>query len=399
MSQKPERQFRPNLLNDTIEAKMQYFMAAIIAHPIIDTAQKELLSALSVAKPDSLIFGFGPAGVGKTTLLISVKNKITDRLRPTLESDRERIPAPSAELPAPGPRQYDWRETFRLLLQELQEPLIDRKRASQADDDSDPNRISGNTMSSFRATNRNPTLNDYRSSYITSLRHRRPVAVLLDDAHYLSKVSGSDLLSQLDLVKSLASRSGTPHALFGTYELLALRNLSGQISRRSFDIHLPRYSTGSDDQDSFASAVACLCLKMPVPECPTLEEDSDYLYERSGGCVGVLKDWMGKALYDAISENSATVTLDHMKRRAHSDAALTQMLTEIVEGEKRLEQGGSRYLEIRNEFLRPQKGDCKSPPLVKEKSQGSPKPVSKRKVGERSPARDPIGKRSRAHAR
>jgi hypothetical protein len=224
------------------------------------------------------------------------------------------------------------------------------------------------------------------------------VAVLLDDAHYLSKVSGSDLLNQLDLVKSLASHSGRPHVLFGTYELLALRNLSGQISRRSVDIHLRRYTSETADMDSFASAVASLCLKMPLPECPPLEEDSDYLYERSGGCVGNLKEWMGKALHDALSEKSSTVTRSHMEKRAYSDAALTQILMEIVEGEKRLDQGGSRYVEVRQEFLGQGKSESKPSFQVETKSQAPQELRSKRRVGERLPTRDPIGKKSRVNA-
>jgi hypothetical protein len=398
MNKKQTYSFPPDLLGASIDEKVRFFRAAIISHPNIDNAQTELLSAISMATPDTLIFVFGPAGIGKSTLRNSTATKTIARLLPELESDKERIPIVSIELPAPGPRKFDWGETFRLLLQELQEPLIDRKRASQADYDFDPNGMSGNGLSRLRDTNRKPSVNDYRYSYVNSLRHRRPVAVLLDDAHYMGKVSGPDLLSQLDLVKSLASRSGRPHVLFGTYELLALRNLSGQISRRSSDIHLPRYTTQTDDQDSFASAVASLCLKMPVPECPILEVDSDYLYERSGGCVGILKEWMGKALHDAISKNSSTVTRADMEKRAYSDAALTQILTEIVEGEKRLEQGGSRYLEVRKDFLGIKKSDGKPSSPAKEKCSDPQKPPRKKRVGERSPTRDPIGKRSRARA-
>ena len=42
-------------------------------------------------------------------------------------------------------------------------------------------------------------------------------------------------------MKSIANRTGTVHVLFGTYDLLALRNLNGQLSRRSIDVHLARY--------------------------------------------------------------------------------------------------------------------------------------------------------------
>ena len=43
------------------------------------------------------------------------------------------------------------------------------------------------------------------------------------------------------MIKSTASRAQTVHVLIGTYELLAFRNLSGQLSRRSVDLHFSRY--------------------------------------------------------------------------------------------------------------------------------------------------------------
>lgn len=387
------------LLSASLDEKLRFFRSAIINHPNIDNAQRELLSTISMATSDSLIFVFGPAGVGKSTLCNSTAIKIIDELLPELESDSERIPIVSIELPAPGTRKFDWRETFRLLLHELQEPLIDRKRTPRTDDDLDLNGATGNKLpSALRPGYRKPAVNDYRHCYETSLRHRRPVAVLLDDAHYMSKVSGGDLLNQLDLVKSLASRSGRPHVLFGTYELLAMRNLSGQISRRSVDIHLRRYTAEDTDQDNFASAVASLCSRMPLPRRPTLEDDSDYLFERSAGCIGVLKTWMARALHHALSEGLPTVTLEHMQQQAYSDAALTQMLTEIVEGEKRIDRGGLRYLEVKRQFFGKEETVISPSSQVTEREPPQRNPRIKRRVGERLPNRDPIGKRGRLHA-
>jgi len=398
MINKEASKFPRVLLSASLDEKVQFFRNAIINHPNIDNAQRELLSAISMATSDSLIFVFGPAGVGKSTLCNSTADKILKELLPELDSDLERIPVVSIEMPAPGPRKFDWRETFRLLLHELQEPLIDRKRMPRTDDDLTLNGGNGNTLpSALHLANRKPAVNDYRHSYETSLRHRRPVAVLLDDAHYMSKVSGGDLLSQLDLVKSLASRSGRPHVLFGTYELLAMRNLSGQISRRSIDIHLRRYTAEDTDQNNFASAVASLCARMPLPDCPTLDDNSDYLFERSAGCVGVLKTWMAKALHHALSKGLPTVTLEHMEQQTYSDAALTQMLTEIVEGEKRIDKGGSRYLEAKRQFFGKDLTRTLPSSQVEETEPPQRSPRAKRRVGERLPKRDPIGKRSRLH--
>jgi hypothetical protein len=44
--------------------------------------------------------------------------------------------------------------------------------------------------------------------------------------------------------------------LFGTYDLLAFRNLNGQLSRRSIDVHLARYrAEDSEDRQTFINVV------------------------------------------------------------------------------------------------------------------------------------------------
>lgn len=52
---------------------------------------------------------------------------------------------------------------------------------------------------------------------------------------------GHQMLQQMNWIKSIANITNTTHVLFGTYELLNCCSLSGQLSRRSEDIHLPRY--------------------------------------------------------------------------------------------------------------------------------------------------------------
>ena len=64
----------------------------------------------------------------------------------------------------------------------------------------------------------------------------------------------------------------------------------------------------------------------------------DYFYERSLGCVGILKDWLTRALRDALEEENKTITQKHLKRRAWSVAQCTRMLQEIQEGEQQLEE-------------------------------------------------------------
>src|SRR5204863_9786845 len=138
----------------------------------------------------------------------------------------------------------------------------------------------------FRLTDRSPG-SEYRYAVEQTLRHRRPAAVMIDEAQHLAKVaSGRRLLDQLDVIKSIANRTNTIHVLFGTYDLLAFRNLSGQLSRRSVDVHFPRYRAESaDDRKVFINIVHSFQEKLPLPDPPDLVKHWELLYERSFGCV------------------------------------------------------------------------------------------------------------------
>jgi len=95
---------------------------------------------------------------------------------------------------------------------------------------------------------------------------------LIDEAqHLFTLASGRRLEDQLNVLKSLANRSNTVHVLFGTYELFRVRNLSGQLSRRSIDIHFPRYDAAkASDRRTFARILQTFAEQMPLAESPDL---------------------------------------------------------------------------------------------------------------------------------
>jgi len=100
--------------------------------------------------------------------------------------------------------------------------------------------------------------------------------------------SGRKLQDQLDSIKSLATTAEIPIVLLGTYELLSFRNLSGQLSRRSVDIHFRRYRAERlDELKTFKNVLWSFQCHLPLHEEPDLIGKWDYFYERSIGCVGV----------------------------------------------------------------------------------------------------------------
>ncbi len=45
---------------------------------------------------------------------------------------------------------------------------------------------------------------------------------------------------------------------------------------------------------------------MPVEETPNLIPYWEYCYERTLGCIGILKNWLTRALKDALDEGTNT---------------------------------------------------------------------------------------------
>ena len=90
--------------------------------------------------------------------------------------------------------------------------------------------------------------------------------------------------------------------LVGTYDLMVFRNLSAQLSRRSIDVHFSRYhATNEADVRALKSVLWSFQRNLPVEEEPDLLQHWKYCYERTIGCVGVLKDWLTRALLKPLS--------------------------------------------------------------------------------------------------
>jgi hypothetical protein len=154
----------------------------------------------------------------------------------------------------------------------------------------------------------------------------------------LAKISsGRKLLDQLDVIKSIANRTGTPHVLFGTYDLLSFRNLSAQLSRRSCDIHFRRYrAEDKEDRQIFINVLNSFAQRLTLIEIPDLAKDWELLYERSLGCVGVMKEWLVRALLAALDQAQNTITRRDLERHALSASQCGRMLTDLKDGEAQL---------------------------------------------------------------
>jgi energy-coupling factor transporter ATP-binding protein EcfA2 len=371
--------FPPQLLEQPRSVRLNYFVAKLVAHPHLTQAYEALKQAIHQPTSTSLIFVFGPVGVGKTTLRRRIEKLLIQEAMPILESDPARLPVVGLEALAPDSGSFNWKDYYTRALLACDEPLVDRKiDCSFAELRSDQQRQ--------LLVREDTSAAKLRRAWEQCLRHRRPTAVIIDEAQHLQKVtSGRRLLDQMDVIKSLASLTQTIHVLIGTYELLNLLRLSAQLSRRSIEIHFPRYRPDQEqDIQAFNNILWTFQRHLPLAKEADLIGHYDYFYERSAGCIGLLKDWLNRALDAALQDGQETLTHTYLERHAYPFPQLKRIALDIKEGEEALRQVPYQQDELRTLLGM----DPASPP---DKMPHPTKSRSTRSAFQRNPVRDPIG--------
>jgi hypothetical protein len=366
---------------DGMFERMERFRAFTMAHPRLMTARDELVDAIEGATPGSLVLVIGPTGVGKTTLRLKVEHLLLQQMTPQMADDPSRLPFVSVDVPPPHSGRFRWRDYFGRLLLAMNEPLIHSKTCRASAGSPMPvAAIPGDTELSYAAEQ--------------ALRYRRPPVVLIDEAQHLARIaSGRRLSDQLDVIKSIANRTGTVHVLLGTYELLAFRNLSAQLSRRCIDLHFQRYRADSAaDRKVFQSILLTFQKQLPFENPPPdLMAAWEFFYERSVGCVGILKEWLVRACVRAIRHGAVSLSHEHLERTALSISQCEKILAESREGETRLNDTEDSRLRLCTLL------GFEASVAQAQRAAGASQPARRTvRVGQRSPERDPIGEQQYA---
>jgi energy-coupling factor transporter ATP-binding protein EcfA2 len=376
------------VLRQSPPERLQFFQRFTVAHPLLQQAKDQLHAALHDAAPGALVFVFGPTGVGKTTLRLRMEQALVQELLPQLHRDRGRLPYVSLEALAPETGSFNWKEHFRRMLLSMNEPLIDYKTVPTM---TTPPRDSPPRYAAATAA----VSSHLRYAVEQALMHRRPVAVFLDEAQHLGKMaSGRKLLDQLDVLKSIANQTRTLHVLIGTYDLLFFRHLSGQLSRRGIDVHVARYRAEHEEERAvFKNVVWTFQHHLPLRRPLDLVTHWELLYERCIGCVGILKEWLLRALTLVFRAGEESLTVEHLERTALSVGQCEQMLAEAQAGEVLLAEHRDARLRLRNRLGLVQNTPVASAP-DQDKSLMAQASRTRRKrprVGQRRATRDRIG--------
>ncbi|PSF31746.1 AAA family ATPase [Aphanothece hegewaldii CCALA 016] len=328
--------FPETILEQPIQERLDYFINYTMAHPHLTMAYQEVMQAVTQAPGTALIFVVGSTGVGKTTLLNRLVQKCTEAALVQMEVDKGKIPIFGVEAKSPEFSQFDWKDFYIRLLKAVNEPLIDKKITYE-----------------HEKANKRDSRSTWRLSVESALINRRPDAFYIDEAHHLALLpSGQKLKDQPEVIKSLANLAKVKIIPTGTYALLPLVDLGDQLCRRSKTVHFKRYHADSDDElEIFQSVVATFQAHLPLSKMPDLVRYWEFLYERSLGCVGMLKDWLSETLSDVLhNHDGSTITLRDLQRHARPVAQCLKILKVIKKGEEKFVELQTELEELRKEL-------------------------------------------------
>lgn len=404
------RPFPSTLLGQSITERLAYFRDKILLHPKLKLVHSRLIRAIQY-RTAPLIMVYGPTGVGKTTLRLRAEDEIIRLATPTLTPGS--IPIASVAANSSSNGNFDWRDFFAAALVALAEPMVNRKRSHRS-------RLLPTAGSNLYLPGLEPPTDsrpldkftpvlELRWDFEQALTQREVGAFIIDEAQHLKQMtSGRRLLDQMNHIKSLANNTTVVYVLIGTYELLDLTNLSGQLSRRSLDIHFPRYlSSNAREMQDFEDIVFNFQRQLPIAEEPDLFSHVDECYEYTAGCVGLLKEWLNNALAETLALGQETMSWRLIRQYAPEERKRYSIALEIDQGEKRLAESGDgthradirRLLGMKPSPNPTAAGDEEEAGIAAtsnfaNRSDGSlTAKKANRRVGHRKPVRDAVGVR------
>lgn len=397
------------------QAKLAAFKAYAVNHALLQDVDSRLMHAIAEPAGFAHVLVYGPSGVGKSTMLQQLHRRpaALEAQPAEARAPTARRSAPLAPLAASHPLlmleavppdglTFNRAAYYRAALTQLGEAYYTQRSLVDINVEQ-----TWETKTRSKSTGRAAQFNDspeLRQAMEDALIRRSVRAVVIDEAQHLMQVaSGTKLLDQLDWIKSMTNMTGVVHVLVGTYDLLNFRNLSGQAARRGYDIHFPRYQFQHEaDRTAFQGAFLQLLHHQPLQaDVQALLNHWYYFYERSIGCVGVLKDWLVRAVAAALREEDDHLSLTRVQAHALSNAQCERMAADAHAAEQKL-----HYTESRREHLWSLLGmsDLALPPnavpgfgaSTPAPSSGpaalpTSKPPPRRRVGERAPERDRVG--------
>mgnify|MGYP003624685243 CR=1 FL=1 len=372
----PQSKVPAAVFEASAEERSAYFATGfVLRHDKLNGVFQETVTALKERTGKHMVVVAGPTGVGKTTLAKRVTDHVYQELVPHWHQDPGCIPCVCVELRMDSESGFDWKELYRQVLVALNEPFINHKCNIRAPTDYQKSQV---------MTGAHITKARLRTEMEQALKERKTRVLILDELQHLFNHGGGKVGQYYNVLKSISSRTDCAIIGIGTYELCFMMDWSGQMNRVTDYLQFSRYDFGTQsDLQSFFNAYNGLLAHVPMElDEQLLRPDLEYTYIRCCGCVGILKDWIYRAVNRAINEGAAALGVTHLEATMHPPKALKRIIEEIKEGEASFYQPDID--ELKSEFIGMHSAAASS--SLKEKKVGG----HSSRPGVRKPRRDPV---------
>ena len=310
-----------------LEKTLEDVETQTIRHPYFMRALNKIFTMLSFKRGKRVIVLIGPSGCGKSSLIVKLIELLTS------PEQRAAGVAPyvvTVEAPTPEHRPFRFRPLYIDILKALRDPTVEEKIHTR------PGPSPGywdSKASSYGSRRESPDI--LKQVVEDAIRMLGVSILIIDEAQHILKVtSARQLIDHLDVIKSIANRTGIKIVLCAHYEFSAVNNLNSQLIRRLKKIHFKRYNKRIASQyQKFVNTIDTYQGMLATAIDFNLIEHTEYLYEGTLGCVGELCDWIIRALEEAISSGSSKLRMKHFESTIRTEVELLTMARDIEAGE------------------------------------------------------------------
>ena len=301
-----------------------------INHPRIGQIITEV-EALSGLGAENILMVVGPTGVGKTTLAVSLENRIRKTHAQQMHCDVGFVPVVRVEARATSESEFNWKLFYSDLLDVLESESITPAVAYGV------NPLTNKVLKPLgRSKNTAAAL---RKKVENALQARGVKFLIIDEGGHFTNVTEAKMTRQTDALKSLANCAGCQIILLGSYDILGVSRLSAQLARRTKEIHFSRYRIDlPDEKADFQKFLSHLEDKSRGYFGGLLIENAELLQKNTLGCIGTLMNLLKGFLSRA--QRAGVVSQDLLLKSLQTPGQCAAILSEIRAGEERFEQEG-----------------------------------------------------------